>query len=68
MRLRAVWLGLLLIQGCGSAGVDPTVEPPLLQRLPRTLSSDELAAIRANNAFAFSLLGRVAETDADKNV
>lgn len=68
MRLRAVWLGLLLIQGCGSAAVDPTVEPPLLQRLPRTLSSDELAAIRANNAFAFSLLGRVAETDANKNV
>ncbi|MHB1329626.1 MAG: serpin family protein, partial [Gemmatimonadales bacterium] len=55
-------------QGCESAGVDPTVEPPLLQRLPRTLSSDELAAIRANNAFAFSLLGRVAKTDADKNV
>ncbi len=69
MRMRALCLVLLLVQGCGSVtGVDPVGEPPLLQRLPRTLSSDELAAIRANNTFAFSLLGRVAETDAVKNV
>ena len=64
-----LWLGLLLLQGCESAtGVDPTVEPPLLQQLPRTLSSDELTAIRANNTFAFNLLGRVVATNATENV
>lgn len=68
--MRVLWLGLgLLLQGCEAAtDVDPMVEPPLLQQLPRTLSSDELSAIRANNTFAFKLLGTVVESEGNANV
>jgi serpin B len=56
----------LLIAACSSP-TEPSGPPPLLEALPRALSTAESAAIAANNQFAFQLLQRVVGADPAEN-
>lgn len=59
---------LLALTLAGCAGTtDPSGPPPLLEVLPRPLSSAETVAVAANNRFAFDLLARVVADDPVEN-
>ncbi len=64
-------LGVAGVSGCdsvlGPGGGSPGPQPPITE-LPRELSAGELSLIRANNAFGFELLHRMAEADREGSV
>ncbi len=53
----------LLALGCSGSSTEPEGAPPLIESLPRPLTSQETLLARAGNDFAFNLLKQVAAAE-----